>query len=291
MKSLFYIAFIASICGVFADEPQSESLWDYHPIHLAGNFVQIAKANVKQGGNLTFQKANASLFMLLPVSRHSFFFPRVEWNTFRMDWNQNPKFHQDRFYYIQFGLTFYSTGLDKWRWILRGDYNIDLEHFSHSGQYGLVSALLWGAYELHHKWHYHIGALGYSGMSGQEVYPLIGLDFAPNAKWLFQLIFPIDYSIQYKIDQYFRLSLKSRPLKERFRVGKKEPQPKSVFSYSSIGAELNLHFEIERRFEFEIYSGYNFGGDMYIKDKKGHNPLYTDVEGAIYGGANIDYAF
>lgn len=289
ISSSFFL--FASLLSSQEAEKPSESLWDYHPLHVGGNFINVGKADIDKGGNLYYQKANAFLFMLLPISRYSYFFPRVEWNTFRLKWNENPKFNQSRFYYVQFGLTFYSTAIDRWRWILRADYNIDLEHFHQAGQYGLFSGLLWGAYELHRKWHYHLGALGYTGMSGQEVYPIIGLDFAPNSTWLFQAIFPIDYSVQYKFWQYFRLSAKARPLKERFRTGKREPQPKSVFSYSSVGAELNLHFEIERRFEFEIYGGYNFGGDFYIKDKNGHNSLYTHVENAPYFGANLDYAF
>ena len=280
-------------------EKPSESLWDYHPVHLGGNAIFIGKANVKvredgvfrENGHLTFNKENAFLYMLLPVSRSSYFFPRVEWNTFHLNWNHNPKFTQDRFNYLQFGLTFYSTGIDKWRWILRFDYNVAASELSNPGPYSLYNGLVWGSYEVHRKWHYHVGALGYRGMEGQAYYPIIGIDFAPNKIWLFQAIFPIDYSVQYKIDKYFRLSLKVRPLKERFRTGKHEVQPRSVFSYSSVGGELNLHFEIERRFEFEIYGGYNFGGNFYIKDQKGHNALYTHTEGAPYIGANLNYAF
>ncbi len=229
--------------------------------------------------------------MLLPVSATTYFFPRVEWNTFTLDWTENPKFNDTHFYYLQFGLTMYSTAIEKWRWIARADYNIDLEHFSQPGPYGLVSILLWGAYQIHRKWHYHVGATGYKGLEGQMVYPIIGVDFSPDKKWTFQAIFPINYAIQYQAAKWCRLSLQGRPLKERFRVGNKEPQPRSVFNYSSMGAEFNVHFEKERRFEFEIYGGYNFGGDFYIKNEHGHNALYTTFGGALYGGANIDYAF
>ena len=45
------------------------------------------------------------------------------------------------------------------------------------------------------------------------------------------------------------------------------------------------------RLEVEIYGGYNFGGDFYIKDRAGKFPLYTTFGGAPYGGATLNYGF
>lgn len=284
-----------SFACLFAEEP-SRSLWDYHPLHIGGNAIAIGGAEVTpkhqdEDGRLYFRKANAFLFMLLPISEKSYFFPRVEWNTFTMDWNKNPKFEETHFTYLQFGLTFYTTALDKWRWIMRADYNLDTKHFSKPGLYGLTTFLLWGAYQIHRKWHYHVGATGYAGMEGATVYPIIGADFAPNAKWNFQAIFPISYAIQYQALSWCKLSIKGRPLRERFRVGKHEAQPQSVFNYSSMGAEFNIFMEKKNRLEVELYGGYNFGGNFYIKNRHGHKGYYTTVGGAPYIGASVDYAF
>lgn len=108
---------------------------------------------------------------------------------------------------------------------------------------------------------------------------------------MFQFIFPMNYSIEYSIGKEWRLSLKGRPLKERFRTGPREPQPRSIFSYSTIGAEFNIHYEKFLRVEAEVFVGYNFGGSMYIKDKMGHLPLYTNVQGAPYAGGNFNWGF
>lgn len=272
----------------------SHSLWDYHPIHVGGNFITLSPAdvtNTPQGGTLRFNKANAFLYMLLPISEKSYFFPRIEWNTFALDWDKNPKFTDSRFYYLQFALTFYTIAVENWRWILRANYNIDVKHMQSPKQYGLFEALLWGSYQPHRKWHYHVGAFGYTGMRGQQVYPIIGADYSPNKHWTFLLIFPMDYSIQYKLTDQWRFSAKVRPLKERFRSGRNQPQPRSIFSYSSTGAELNIHYEKPMRLEIELYGGYNFGGKFYIKDSHGHNALYTDVGGSLYAGVTADYAF
>jgi hypothetical protein len=264
---------------------------------VGGNCIALGEATVEprhsgEDGGLTFNKANVYGYILVPVSRTTYFFPRVEWNAFTLHWDKNPKFHKTHFEYMQFVLTFYSIALDKWRWIARGDFNIDLDHFSHPRSYGLYSALLWGTHEVHRKWHYHVGALGYTGFEGQMVYPVIGFDFAPNKRWFFQAVFPITYSIEYILkNPEWRVCLKGRPLKERFRTGALEPQPKSIFSYSTVGTELNLHYEKFLRCEAEVYLGYNFGGSFYIKNEHGHRPLYTDLDGAIYGGAALNWGF
>lgn len=294
-KQFFRFFLIAASSLLFAEEEPSEnySLWDFHPLHVGGQTIQTARADVDapQGGSLYFGKNNAYATMLVPIDKSNYFFPRVEWNQFTLDWNKNPKFDQIHFSYAQFGLMFYSKGLDQWRWILRGDYNLDLKHFSKPSLYGLFSWLVWGAYNINDQWRYHVGGTGYVGMKGEMTYPLIGLDYSPTKQWTFEAIFPITYSVQYHLNENWRFSIKGRPLKERFRTGKEEPQPRSIFSYSTVGTEINIHYEIPMRLEFEIYGGYNCGGDFYIKDKNGHNALYTEVKAAPYLGALIDYGF
>lgn len=276
-----------------APEEPTYSLWDFHPIHVGGNALVIGKADVDvsgtASGNLLFNKENAFLYMLLPISAESYFFPRIEWNTFEMNWSQNPKFQATRFYYAQFGLTFYTKALQDWRWIFRADYNMNIKH--PSARYGLFSGLAWGSHQIHPDWHYHIGAMGYAGLHGDIFYPVIGFDYTPSEKWLIQAIFPFAYSVDYNLTKEWRFSLLGRPLKERFRTGPNEIQPESIFNYSSMGAEFNIHYEKFMRVEAELFAGYNFGGSFYIKNQQAQNALYADVKGAPYVGAKLDYAF
>ncbi|MDE3045885.1 MAG: hypothetical protein KGJ02_04495 [Verrucomicrobiota bacterium] len=290
MKRILPLLLAATL--LCAEEEKSFSIWDYHPIHLGGNAIGMGQANISEtsyGGQLQYAKSNAFVYALIPVTMTSYFFPRVEYNIFYLNWDKNPKFNQHTFQYTQFALTFYSTGLENWKWVARGEYNIDIDHFTSPSKYGLISALLWGSHQIHRKWHYHIGGLGYTGMEGSQIYPVIGADFSPNAHWTFLAIFPMDYNVQYKPNDQWRLSLKIRPLKERFRTGKDQPQPRSVFSYSSTGIEFNVHYQIPLRLELEFYGGYNFGGSFYIKDSTGNNALYTDLGGSPYGGITLDW--
>ena len=283
------------LCGaLYSQEERQFSYWDIHPIHVGGNLIRLSGANVTDtdlGGKLYYRKSNVFAYMLVPISMKSYFFPRVEWNTFTMNWNKNPKFNQTHFYYVQFALTFFTSAIEDWRWIIRADYNMDTEHFNNPSKYGLFTGLLWGTYQIHRKWHYHVGAVGYSGIRGQQVYPIIGADYAPNKTWTIQMVFPIEYYVEYKLDDHWRFSVKGRPLKERFRTNKNQPQPRSIFNYSSMGLEANVKYEKFMHFEIEAYGGCNFGGSFYIKDEHGKNPLYSDVGASPYGGININYGF
>ncbi len=295
-----YTAFIMAFTLLFtlplraaANEEATYTYWDVHPLHVGGTVIAMGKAdisNTSYNGKLRFNKTNASVSLIAPINEKNFFIPRIEWNTFEMNWDKNPKFSTTRFYFMQFGLTFYTNAIEQWRWIARLDCNMDIQHFGNN-RYNLFSALFWGAYEIWNDWHYHVGVYGYTGMRGAEVYPIIGLDYAPNKHWLFYFVFPLDYKIQYQFDKQWSLAIKGRPLKERFRTGNNEPQPRSVFSYSSIGTELNARYEKFLRLEIEAYIGWNFGGSFYIKKQNGRAPLYTDLGGSPYVGGSINYGF
>jgi hypothetical protein len=295
-KLILAIVSIASF-SLTATELETEkddpiSYWSLHPLHIGGNAIQLGSADVRdvsKGGELTFGKYNIFADLLVPVTKKTYFFPRVDWTTFTLDWNHNPKFNQKQFDYAQFSLTFFSIEMEKWRWIMRASYNLDIKYFDNPSQYGLFTGLIWGSNEVNEKLNCHFGAYGYTGMEGDQIWPVIGFDYSPTKKWTLFAVFPIEYFIQYKIDHHWQLALKVRPLKERFRVGAKELQPKSIFSYTSVGSEFNIHYEIFRRFEFEAYGGWNFGGEFYIKDEFGNNPLYTHTGGAPYGGISLNW--
>lgn len=265
--------------------------WDIHPIHVGGESLYIGKAGISNdkgaNGDLFFHKNMAFLSVIVPVTRSIIFIPRFEYVEMQVKWDHNPRFHQNHFSYLKSGLVLFTNGLERWNWIVRADYNFDLAHFTNSN-YGLFNGLLWGKYRLHRKWHYHVGAVGYVGLEGGMLYPIIGFEFSPNKKWEFKAVFPIVYSVEYHLG-YWHFGIVGRPLKERFRVNEKQIDPSSIFSYSTMGAEANIRYEIPRRLELVLFGGCNFGGNYYIKNRGGHNPLYTDVGAAPYIGAKLDW--
>ncbi|MBS0626226.1 MAG: hypothetical protein JSS32_09270 [Verrucomicrobia bacterium] len=291
-KLLASAALLCALTLSAEEQKRDYKYWDFHPLHAGATSIFLGTANLTENhykGNLVFNKVSSFVYLLTPINEKNYFIPRVEYTTFKMDWNKNPKFNSTRFNYVQFALTYYTNALDKWRWIMRADYNMDTKHFGNN-RYNLFSALLWGAYEIWKDWHYHVGAYGYTGMEGSQIYPVIGFDYTYD-KWLFLIVFPLDYKVEYKLDKNWTFSLRARPLKERFRTGTHQPQPESVFNYSTIGTELNVRYEIFLRLEAEIYGGWNFGGNFYVKNRHGKNALYTDVESAPYGGASLNIGF
>lgn len=300
-KKIFFTTILATT-ALFSyedDELEQHSLWYYHPLHVGLQCIRNGKADCERHGgdihlhhlgNLHYRKSNAFVSMMLPINRNHIFFPQFQINYVTFDWNKNPKFNETHFYYLQFDLMYYTTALDRWKWIVRFDYNLQTEHLDHPGEYSLYNGLIWGSYQIHRKWHYHIGALGYAGLEGYNIYPIIGADYAPGAHWLIEAIFPMKYSFAYKLSDW-SFALQMRPLKERLRCGSREPQHRSIFSYTSLGAEFNIRYERQLKIAVEGYAGYNLGGNFYIKNAQGKKPIYVDLDGAMYGGFSFDYGF
>ena len=113
-QQLLFLSFILFPLFLFAEEETpSHSLWDYHPLHVSAQTLQTAKADVDapQGGDLYFGKTMAYVSMIVPITKTSYFIPRVEWVQFALDWDKNPKFDETHFSYTQFALLFYSKGM------------------------------------------------------------------------------------------------------------------------------------------------------------------------------------
>jgi hypothetical protein len=293
-------AFFSIVCASarMLCSQEQQSYWHYHPLHVGGQLISIGKAECYNErpnhqhhlGNLHFRKTNAFTSMLVPVNRDHIFIPQIQFNYVTLDWNKNQKFHETDFYYMQFVLMYYTTALDKWKWIVRFDYNLQLEHTSQAAQYSLYNGLIWGSNQIHRKWHYHIGALGYAGLRGSNIYPILGVDYSPGERWFIQAVFPINYSVEYKLSKW-TFAAKIRPTKERLRTGPHEPQPRSIFSYSSLGSELNIRYDRQFKLSIEGYGGWNWGGDFYIKDCRGKHAQYVNLRSAIYGGLMLNYGF
>jgi hypothetical protein len=290
------VTLAASLCAQEEKGPSADfTFWDVHPFRFGANGISNGGAELNHRGddvgNLHYRKANAYTYVLLPISERTFFMPRFEWNGISVNWKENPFFSQTNFNMIQGALTFYTSALEDWRWIVRADYNVDADHIDEAADYSLYTGMLWGTYKIWRKWHYHIGALFSKGMETQNFYPIIGFDYSPTKSWLIELVFPVEYSIQFKFADYWRLAAKGRPLKERLRSGNEGPQPRSVLTYSSFGTELNLKFQKMLRFEAEAYAGWNWGGSFYVKDQNNNNPYYTSLEGSFYAGGMAEICF
>jgi hypothetical protein len=296
VRFLFY-AVITTICSLSAEEEPVHSLWHYHPLHVGGQILSNCKAEChrqnhsnSRKGQLRYQKASAFISMMTPISRHHIFFPQVQCSYVTLDWNRNNRFSETNFYSMQCSILYYTTALQHWKWIARFDYNLQVNYASHPGLYSLYNELVWGSCQIHRKWHYHVGALGYAGLASYDIYPIIGFDYTAGKNWFFQALFPINYSVEYHINPW-TIAAKARPMKERLRTGPNESQPRSIFSYSTIGTELNIKFEKLLKGFAEIYGGYNWGGHFYVKNRYGKRPIYLAFGGAAYGGFSLDYGF
>ena len=93
-------AFLLLGCLTLSAEESSYTYWDVHPLHVGFNSIFLGSASLSEtplGGDLVFNKAGAFVYMIAPIDAKNYFIPKVEWATFEMDWNENPKFTSTRF--------------------------------------------------------------------------------------------------------------------------------------------------------------------------------------------------
>lgn len=289
------LTFTLSLAVTLLASEKEKSFWEYHPLHLEGSAVFVAPSDISKSpekGTLRFSKGETGAHFMVPLSKKSQFFPHLGWGTLTCDWNKNTLFREKNFSYYKTGMHFCTTAVENWRWIIGSTYTIDTKYASKIKTYGQLGTLIWGMHPITESLNVHIGSLFYIGLRRDDpVYPVIGLDYTINESWLIKAIFPLDYRVEYKVLPNLSLSLKARAFSERFRTGKNEAQPRSIFQYSATGGEINLQYQIEHRLDAQLFAGYQFGGTYYIKDQMAKTATYMGFSPAPYLGAKLDFGF
>ena len=269
-----------------------------HPLpcslRLTADYVNIAKAKFKapvEGEKFDIHSGFYNLFYVYYFNEKNTLTPGVGYSNFRFGWDENPFFDQKTFQTLQFSLSYLTRSIDDWMWIMGATWIQDLNHFDNWGQYGLFTSVLWGRRYINPAFHLHGGLTGYRGMEGARILPIAGFDWYITRKWVVNAIFPFIYSITYYLDDNWSFMLKGSPFSGRYRAKESEPQPKSVLRYRSFGIDMNIYFRIRNNFAFQIYWGYNLGGDLYIKNRNGKNARYFKFKDAPYIGINGGLAF
>lgn len=268
-----------------------------HPpcsLRTTADYVIIDKAKLKslaRGQKFDIHSGFYNLFYVYYFNENNSLTPGVAYSHFRFGWDENPFFSQKNFRNVQTSLSYLTRSLENWMWIAGVTWSQDLNHFSNWRQYGLLTAVLWGRGYIRPDFHIHGGAVGYRGLEGGKILPIFGIDWIITPKWVVNAIFPYIYSITYYLDANWSFMFKGSPFSGRYRAKEDEPHPKSIFRYRSFGIDMNVYFRIKNYFAFQLYWGYNFGGELYIKNRKGKNANYFKFKDAPYIGVNAGLAF
>jgi len=219
----------------------------------------------------------------------------VGYSFFRLGWKENPRFSEQDFNFATASISYISTGLDDWRWVLRAGVSVDSDDFDF-GQTALYYGLAWGRYQISDCAGAHVGAFGYAGVENNYFLPVLGLDWTFCDKWTINAIFPLKADIEYAFNDTFDIALNFRTFGGPYKSPKRVPgghgrYHDAIFSVYSSGLELDLNYHCGTWFTAEIGGGWNFGGWVNIKDHENRHGKYYKFDGAPYVEASVSISF
>ena len=121
----------------------------------------------------------------------------------------------------------------------------------------------------------------FTGIQKTNVWPIIGFDWIFSKEWELNLVFPVNLSLFYNINNEWSISVAGRPFMARFRTGNYEPSPNSIAEYFNYGTELSLNYETDIIL-FSIYGGFSFGDVMKFENQNADTLGYRHFNGAPY---------
>lgn len=214
----------------------------------------------------------------------------VGYSNTNINWRDNPFFDQGTFNTVNFALTLFTERLNKWLWTVRlaGGYDYDRNDFSEATVYDLM---LWGRYTVNCNWGVHFGVLGQTGMRIDHVYPILGFDWTPNAKWEINIVYPVDMTIVYNMNCSWSFALGARFWDSRFRLAADEPIPNGLLVYRNAGVEMEARYHPNEWIKASVHAGYTTGGQLKVANQQYEDKLHFDFDAAPYIGGDLTIEF
>lgn len=245
-----------------------------------------------KGDDISFAIAQAQL-------AYTFYYSKVyseganvalSYTATRIQWPNNVWFNQERFNTVSLTIAGFTGRLPKWVWRSQIAANLDLGEGYCTGKYLNYDGMLWGRYARCNHMGWHIGFILETGMRMDRVYPIIGLDWLISERWKLNLIFPVNVSLEYLLNQNWTLSLAGRVFNVRHRVNREESHGKHLVRYTNTGIELATKY-INHMFVFNIHGGLTLGGDYRIANQHNKHPHHYKFKSAGYFGSALEVKF
>ncbi len=262
---------------------------DYEYIS-ASNFTNPGFKNQALGfGEGTFALSYTRLFSL----EHGLNFG-LGYTLTTLWWNPNPFFDQDNFEVLNFS----CNGFTKlWKCVeVKGGVSasVDTRHFALDYTYYNITG--WGRYIWETRWcgevGLNFGATARTGLKGEFVYPIVGVDFSPRDDIQVNFVFPIDMVITYKVSEHVAIDLAGKLWNSRRRLGPGEPLSRGYFEYRNAGIEMGAVLDFEPFAAANVHVGTTLGtGDMRVSDSNDQNERILDISPAPYVGGEIWFRF
>lgn len=271
-----------------------------HHFHFESDFAAMGNAtfrdpDVIKHSHMQYAEGTTSLFYNHFVTENNAIVAQAGLNYTHLGWDKNPRFKGENYYYGIASLSWVSYAIEKWRWVINGGMSFDADKWD-IGNSGVYYALLWGRYQYTPTFAMHMGFFGYySGRNGYLL-PVLGMDWWWTSRWEFNLIFPLETSVNYHFTKHWAASLMYTSFGGPYRfprrahdgIGKYE---NGIFEVYSTGIEADIRFKNSQCVKAGLGAGYNFGGWIMIKDKHNHHARYYKFDSSPYGRVYLAFSF
>lgn len=207
-----------------------------------------------------------------------------------LDWRHNPAFDQEQFHTYNVTLEGFSKRLGRWLWIGQVKFNMDADHLDFS-EYFRWGGLLWGRYDYCPNIGVHAGLLFTTGMKIDHVYPIIGFDWCFRENWKLNLVFPVNISLIYTIDECWSVALAARIFDSIHRAGKHEDLSRALFEYRNGGIEAAVEYDCDSWLKVNGHIGATTGGKLRISNRHNKHVHHYKFNSAGYVGGELEYRF
>jgi len=305
MKRLFFvmqlmIAFQAALHADFTTESiGSETLTppsrrNFGGIQADGDYIGRSKFSNsffkgEKIGYSEWEVTPAYTFLICPDKKEAFEVG-IGYSQDSLVWQENPFFHEQLFKNIRLSLGCSSERLERWIWQAQGFMNINIKG-SNIWQYATYDVVLWGRYAYFDCLGVNLGALGFTGLQINRVYPIVGFDWRFFPAWQLNLIFPVNLSLVYTPIDNFSLALATRFFFSRNRVDKSAELSQGVYEYRNPGIELGAKYTLGPLLLATLHGGYTLGGRLRIWNRSHKEGRRFDFNGAPYAGAEVALHF
>jgi hypothetical protein len=299
--------FLFLITLFIANQVQSEALESYGTLTLpslatrvvypGSAFVEtdlVTKAKIKKhgvSGELEYGVVCVGVKEVIRIDRSkNYLGASVSYTLTNLDFEENPYFGQKYFNNLNLSLLGFSGHFCNWDWKARATVNMNLGHFCKSTYFN-YDFLLWGSYRYTSAIGLHGGALIWTGMHINRIYPIFGFDWRINPSWKLNLIYPVNISATYTINCNWSVAVAGRYYFSRNRTESHHRFSRSLYFYRATGAEFAVNYDLNSRLKANLHAGYAFAGKLTLADKNYRHRETFSPKASPYVGCEVSLNF
>ena len=274
-----------SLNGFCADKVEEKSL----DLDVQASFLYIGDAKFKDGlykdKDLSYRTGRLMIGYTYELDQERSIISGLGYQTDRFSWEENPAFSDTTYSNIIFQAGMSTKEISNWYWkgILSVKLDSDLMNLQRAAIY---NAALHGIYDYAENIDVHIGLLGTTGIRKDSILPILGLRYLKN-DWTFSAVFPIDASVKYQISEKLAGALAYQPFYHRHRLGAEATVSRGIMEYRASGVKAEATYDYSEKVHLSASAGYNFGGDIKVRDENGDNPRHYKFESTPFVGADV----